>query len=35
MGIVESIRAVRRARKPRGGQVAYLYGEHVLPRPRS
>jgi hypothetical protein len=35
MGIVESVRAVRRARKPRGGQAAYLYGEHVLPRRRS
>jgi hypothetical protein len=35
MGIVESVRAVRRARKPQGGQVAYLNGEHVLPRLRS
>ena len=34
MGIAESVRAVRRPRKPRPGQVAYLYGEHVLPRLR-
>jgi hypothetical protein len=34
MGIVESVRAVRRVRKPRAGQVSYPYGEHVLPRLR-